>query len=185
LACSAANNRKELQYALNHLEKAKAAFTELHGFLSANGRLGNLCCKPPIAARFCALLDYCSGPSWESWVLLTLFPSRAWFSAALMLDKNGEYKKKAPQEEMEARLGVLKSMCLSREEADQSALQAQDIVIEVCAACDMQFVFCSMWLSMCTAGVNTAQLMAAMGAPDPGLNVPHQVGRGDAVFDRI
>ena len=102
-----------------------------------------------------------------------------------MLDENGEYKKKAPQEEMDARLGALKSMCLSREEADQSALQAQDIVIEVHTACDMRFVFCSMWLSMCTAGVNTAQLMAAMGTPDPGLNVPHQVGRGDAVFTRI
>jgi len=110
----------------------------------------------------------------------TLVPSRGWFSAALMLDDNGAYKKKAPQEEMEARLGVLKSMCLSREEADQSALQAQDIVIEVglrlmqhrvapCSASEQ-----SIW----AAGVNDAKLVAAVGAPDTGVGFPHQAGGG-------
>jgi len=95
-----------------------------------------------------------------------------------MLDENGEYKKKAPQEEMEARLGVLKSMCLSREEADQSALQAQDIVVEVglwrlqhrvdlCSASEQ-----SIW----AAGVNDAKLVASVGAPDTGVDFPHQAG---------
>lgn len=49
----------------------------------------------------------------------------------LVLDENGIYKKKAPEDAMTERLGILKGMCLAREEADQSALQAQDIVIEV------------------------------------------------------
>jgi hypothetical protein len=48
-----------------------------------------------------------------------------------VLDENGVYKKKGPEEAMAERLGILKGMCLAREEADQSALQAQDIVIEV------------------------------------------------------
>lgn len=50
---------------------------------------------------------------------------------AMVLDENGVFKKKAPEEAMTERLGILKGMCLAREEADQSALQAQDIVIEV------------------------------------------------------
>ena len=48
-----------------------------------------------------------------------------------LLDESGVYKKKGPEEAMAERLGILKGMCLAREEADQAALQAQDIVIEV------------------------------------------------------
>ena len=98
-----------------------------------------------------------------------------------MLDDDGEYKKKAPQEEMEARLGVLKSMCVSREEADQSALQAQDIIMEVgrFAAFATRVAVCSASeQSIWAAGVNDAKLVAAMGAPDTGVDVPDQTGGG-------
>jgi len=44
---------------------------------------------------------------------------------AQVLDDRGVYKKKAPQEAMEARLGILKSLCMAREEADQAALKAR------------------------------------------------------------
>mmetsp|Transcript_91856 Transcript_91856/g.148291 ORF Transcript_91856/g.148291 Transcript_91856/m.148291 type:complete len:701 (-) Transcript_91856:59-2161(-) len=50
---------------------------------------------------------------------------------AQVLDDRGVYKKKAPQEAMEARLVILKSLCVAREEADQAALKAQDIIVEV------------------------------------------------------
>ena len=98
-----------------------------------------------------------------------------------MLDDNGAYKKKAPQEEMEARLGVLKSMCVSREEADQSALQAQDIIMEVgrFAAFATRVAVCSASeQSIWAAGVNDAKLVAAVGAPDTGVGFPHQAGGG-------
>jgi Ca2+-binding EF-hand superfamily protein len=49
----------------------------------------------------------------------------------LAVDEHGVYKKTAPCEAMEARLGVLKTICEAREEADQAALLAQDIVVEV------------------------------------------------------
>jgi len=46
---------------------------------------------------------------------------------AQVLDDRGVYKKKAPQEAMEARLVILKSLCVAREEADQAALKARKL----------------------------------------------------------
>lgn len=42
-----------------------------------------------------------------------------------VLDDQGVYKKKAPQEAMEVRLGILEKLCVAREEADQAALKVK------------------------------------------------------------